>query len=299
MDVIYGSLHKKISMRHCFITPIFVSSFYQKYLKRKKKLLSVLCVGLDPDPRLIPSGFGSQSQVFPRCKSFLRCVIQATSSFTVAYKLNCAFYEALGPKGFQLFADILSIIREEDPECLVIADAKRGDVSHSSAAYARAFFQEMGCDAITLNPYMGMQALEPFWSYGKSKACILLCNTSNPDSSQFQGYGEPPLYLEVARQASKLNRKSGNIWLVVGATRSPKEIALIRENAPELPFLMPGAGAQGGDWESCLEAAGEKVLIHAGRSILYGSTHAKNTSDFAQKQCRSLVDSMRRLLQFS
>ena len=268
-----------------------MSTFFEKYIQRKKKISSLLCVGLDPDPSKIPQGYDT-GDIIQACREFLRDIVCATRQYTLAYKANCAFFEGLGSQGMPLFAEVLKIVRQEAPGALFIADAKRGDVPHSAAAYARAFFEELLCDAVTVNPYMGLDCLEAFWSYPE-KATMVLCYTSNPGASYFQSLGDPPLYLKVASALARQNEKSRNLWLVVGATQEPQVLEQIRKKAPEVPLLIPGVGSQGGNLTQCLEFLGNNVLINAGRSILYASPTRAELPALVQKECQNLQAKMR------
>ena len=268
-----------------------MSTFFDKYIYRRKQISSLLCVGLDPDPKQLPQDYNT-SDIIQACKEFLHDIIRTTCSYALAYKANCAFFEALGPeKGMRLFAEVLKIVRQEAPQALFIADAKRGDVPHSAAAYAKAFFEDLGCDALTVNPYMGLDCIEAFSSYSE-KAVMVLCCTSNPGASYFQASGEPPLYLRVAEALAKQNEKSGNLWLVVGATQEAQLLKQIRKQAPKIPVLIPGVGAQGGSLSQCLEFLGRDVLINAGRSILYASPTRKGLPAIVQKECQKLQAQM-------
>lgn len=270
-----------------------MSSFFLRYEQRKKQIKSLLCIGLDPNPEELPAGYATaSSDAEGACRDFLYEIIDATHNYTVAYKLNCAFFEALGKGGMLLFADVVTFIREKAPEVLIIADAKRGDVSHSATAYARAFFEELSCDSITLNPYMGLDCLKPFLAYAPQKSLMVLCHTSNPGASFFQHHGEPPLYLEVARHISMLNEKQPGLWLVVGATLDAKSIAKIRSVAPNVPFLMPGIGTQGGSITSCLESANTKVLLNVGRSVLYAAKRREELATVAASECEGMLQEM-------
>lgn len=261
-------------------------------------------MGLDPDPEKIPPGYeaGSHSvddpdgQIEPIAE-FLGDIVRATADQAVAYKPNLAFYECLGVPGLQLFERVLRTIRETAPGALIIADAKRGDIGNTAERYARAFFEAFDCDAITLSPYMGLDTLEPFTAYA-DRAVIALCHTSNAGAPEFQTVGEPPLYLRVASAAQELNRRTGNVWLVVGATRDTSSIERIRAAAPDVPFLIPGVGAQGGDLAGALRAAGQDVLINAGRSLLYAADHRAGVAAAARAEADRMLAVMRQSFDF-
>jgi len=227
---------------------------------------SHLCVGLDLEPEKMPEGVWRDTDGFVH---FGRSVVEATADLVCAYKPNLAFYEAMGGASFHTLRKILEAIPETIP---VIADGKRSDIGNTSRAYARALFDRLGFDAVTLSPYLGHDALEPFFEYANA-GCYVLCLTSNPGAADFQIPNS--LYLEVARRACEWNR-NGNIGLVVGATQ-PERIAEVRRVAPDLPFLIPGVGAQGGELEASVRAAANAgpdggFIISASRSILYASS---------------------------
>lgn len=235
---------------------------------------SLLCLGLDPDPERLPVA---------DLTAFNRAVIQATADLVCAYKPNFAFYEQLGRAGWDALDATLAAI---PPDVPVIADAKRGDIGNTAAAYARACFDALGCDAVTVNPYLGRDAIEPFLAY-TDRGVYLLCRTSNPGGADFQdllvqtgGAAAEPLYQVVARRAAAWNTR-GNLGLVIGATY-PAELATVRGLAPDLPLLVPGIGAQGGDLAAVLTAAAGgsgPVVINVSRQILYASSGA----DYAER----------------
>jgi len=254
--------------------------FISKLANASQKNRSWLCIGLDLDPDLMP-------KVKPL--AFGRAIIDATHDLVCAYKPNLAFYEALGIEGLAILEKLAEYIPSDIP---VIGDAKRGDIGNTAKAYARALFSTFGFDAATVNPYLGFDSIEPFLSY-QDKGVFVLCRTSNPGASDFQdlrsGAGFS-LYEEVARKAKEWN-VHGNIGLVVGATY-PEELRKIRSICPEMPFLIPGIGAQGGDLASAvnygMDAKGEKAIIAVSRQIIYASKER----DFAEA-ARSMAEKMR------
>lgn len=270
-----------------------MSTFNNKFYRRSRALESLLCVGLDPVPEKMPAGYNKDTGVL----EFLSDIIEATRESAVAYKPNLAFFEAMGPGGLKMFGDLVERIRSLAPEALIIADAKRGDIADTAEYYARAFFEIYKCDAVTLSPYMGPDTLEPFLKY-KDKGVIVLCLTSNPGAQRFEMSGNPPLFEEVARDAQEWNRKYGNVWLVVGATKDPALVRRVRQLAPDVPFLVPGVGAQGGDMKSVIECAGSNILINASRSILYGAVERDQTAVSAKKNAEDLVAEMRKYTKF-
>jgi orotidine-5'-phosphate decarboxylase len=238
---------------------------------------SLLCVGLDTDIEKLPPHLkDTDDPVF----EFNRQIVEATAAYAVAYKPNIAFYEALGQKGWESLRKTLAIIPKD---CLTIADAKRGDIGNTSERYARAFFEEMNFDAVTVAPYMGSDSVIPFLNFA-GKWVFLLALTSNPgaDDFQLQSVGGEALYQRVVRTALGWTRGlPGHLGFVTGATR-PGYLATVRELAPDNFFLVPGVGAQGGDLEAvCAHGMNRQggLLINASRSILYASAG----KDFAQK----------------
>lgn len=247
---------------------------FQEFLSRNAKEKKFLCLGLDSDISKLPGG---QTQL-----SFNQAIVEATCDLVASYKPNAAFYEACGSAGWEALKKTIAFIREKAPDALVIWDAKRGDISSTSLAYARAAFEELGADAITLNPYLGGEGLQPFLDY-KEKGCFILCRTSNEGAKEFQDLqvdGEP-LYLKVARAVAIRWNKNKNCGLVAGAT-APEELKAIREAAPDLPILVPGVGAQGGALTKVLQyglsRTGSGLLVNVSRSVIFASSGA----DFAQ-----------------
>lgn len=207
-----------------------------------------------------------------------------------AYKPNIAFFEVLGESGWSTLKEVIDSIPEEVP---VILDAKRGDIGNTARLYAQAYFRGLGVDAVTVNPYMGRDGINPFLGYA-GKTVFILCLTSNPSSSDFQEkrIGERPLYYQVATMANTLNR-DGNCGLVLGATK-PQQLRELRELCPDLAFLIPGVGAQGGDLESAVKHGsdhqGNLAIINISRAILYASKgedfakSAREKSQFFRQQ---------------
>lgn len=231
---------------------------------------SLLCVGLDPDPSRIPAGLRhTPDPVYAFCAA----IIEATADLVCAFKPNSAFFEALGTSGFATLQRVISAVPRDIP---VILDAKRGDIGSTADAYAQAAFEVLGAGAITLNPYLGGDALAPFLRYA-DRGCFLLCKTSNPGSAEVQDLplaSGRPLYLEIARRARDDWNAHANVGLVVGATH-PDVIPAIRALCPELPLLVPGVGAQGGALDvavrGAVDAHGERAIIAASRSVLYAA----------------------------
>ncbi|GAB4370940.1 MAG: orotidine-5'-phosphate decarboxylase [Calditrichia bacterium] len=241
---------------------------------------SLLCVGLDSDPDKIPRILHRDPE--PLLK-FNQKIIEATAEYAVAYKLNLAFYEVLGSAGWTLLEKTLQWI---PADAVTIADAKRGDIGNTARKYAETFFQTYNFDAVTLSPYLGFDSIQPFLEFSE-KCSFVICLTSNPGSTDFQylAVGNQPLYQAVARKVRHWSRHSGNLGLVIGATRG-QDIRTVRETAPDLPFLIPGIGAQGGNLREAVlfgtDAEGKNSLINISRSIIY----AASDSGFAEAAAR-------------
>lgn len=265
--------------------------FLVKLAKAIRENRSFVCVGLDPDPSLMPEGLS--------VLDFNRAIIRATSEFACAFKPNFAFYEASGIEGMTALRETIKII---PPHIPVIADAKRSDIGNTAKAYARGIFDHFGFDACTVNPYLGSDAVEPFLQY-KDKGIFVLCRTSNAGAADFQSLecetpeGTKKLYEIVAEKANAWN-KNGNVGLVVGATY-PEELKALRASYPDIPFLIPGIGAQGGDLtftaKNGLDRERQRTVINSSRQILYAS----RGSDFAEaaaKAARTMRDQINAVL---
>jgi len=263
--------------------------FVEKLNRAVRKNKSLLCVGLDVDPTRIPDKVG----IF----EFNRAIIDATADLVCAYKPNLAFYEALGNEGLDALKQTVDYIPDDIP---VIADAKRGDIGNTAKAYAKALFDHFGFDASTVSPYLGFDSLEPFIEY-REKGVFILCRTSNAGAVDFQSLqcetesGPRPLFEIVADKASEWNTH-GNIGLVVGATY-PEELKTIRQNHPELPILIPGVGAQGGDLEMAVRygvnTEGRGIIINSSRGIIYAS-QGKDFPEAARRAAATLRDEINR-----
>jgi orotidine-5'-phosphate decarboxylase len=264
-------------------------NFIEKLTNATRNNNSLLCVGLDPDTELMPDKLA----IF----EFNKAIIDATSDLVCAYKLNFAFYEVFGAEGFNILKDTMDYIPNDIP---VIGDAKRGDIGNTAQAYARAIFSNLNFDAATVNPYLGFDSIEPFIQY-QDRGVFILCRTSNPSSADFQSLNfklkekSQPLFELVASKASQWNRY-GNIGLVVGATY-PQELKLIRQSHPNMPLLIPGIGAQGGDLEKAVrygvDGNGEKAIINSSRQIIYAS-RGNDFVQAARKAATELRDQINR-----
>lgn len=255
---------------------------------------SYLCIGLDTDLTKIPRHLlQAEDPVF----EFNKQIIDATHAYCVAYKPNIAFYEALGPKGWESLQKTLAYIPQD---IFTIADAKRGDIGNTSSLYAKAFFEQFNFDSITVAPYMGEDSVTPFFKF-KDKWVILLAHTSNPGSSDFQLLESTvtgmKLYEEVLVKSQQWGT-ADQMMYVVGATQAEK-MQGIRALAPDHFFLVPGIGAQGGDLEMVSKYGMNAqcgLLVNAARSILYASSE----NDFASKAKAEAVkvqEEMKKFLQ--
>ena len=244
-------------------------TFVEKLRAAADQNRSLLCVGLDPDPKQLPVSLAGRDNP---TLYFLQHIIDATADLACAYKPNFAFFGSLGEGGWPTLKATLAHI---PPAIPVIIDAKVGDIGNTAEHYAQMFFEVLGADALTVNPYMGSDAVAPFLAY-REKGVFLLCLTSNKGAADFeqQELADGPLYLRVARKACEWN-SAGNCGLVVGATQAGA-FAQLRQLAPAMPFLVPGVGAQGGDLEAVIrsgaDSEGGGLLINASRAILYASS---------------------------
>jgi orotidine-5'-phosphate decarboxylase len=266
-------------------------SALKKLLDSTESRHSLICLGLDLDPKRMPKSCGEGIKGMAR---FALQIIEATAEAVAAYKPNMAFYETLGPDGLSLLKLVCSRIPSET---VIILDAKRGDIGNSAEFYARACYELYRADWVTVNPYMGHDSLRPFLEY-KDKGIFVLCLTSNPGARDFQSLeiDGKPLYLHVARRVESWN-KENNCGLVVGATY-PEQLVEIREVAAEMPILIPGIGAQGGDLELAVQngtAAFKKpALINVSRSVLYASDD-ENYAQAARNEVDKLNNEINRL----
>jgi orotidine-5'-phosphate decarboxylase len=264
-------------------------SFLEKVRRRWHDGRTLLCVGLDPELDKLPAARGVDVEM--AIVSFNDAIIDATADLVCAYKPNAAFYERHGAAGWNALARTIAYIHSRHPDVPVLVDAKRGDMGNTAQAYADAIFDTLGADAVTLHPYLGSDALQPFLKRA-DRGCFILAHTSNPGASEFQDLTvragddtEEPLYLAVARAVAGQWNANGNCGLVVGATYS-EQLRAVRQAAGDLPLLIPGIGAQGGDLEAVvnvgLDSRGAGLMISASRSVIYASSG----SDFAEEAYR-------------
>lgn len=257
--------------------------FIEKLISISRKNNSLLCVGLDTDLEKAPKFLLKD---YDPMFSFNQKIIDSTCDLVCAYKPNIAFYEAHGSKGWEALKKTCKAIPKEIP---IIIDAKRGDIGNTARMYAKAIFEGLGADAVTVNPYMGEDAISPFLEY-ENKCTFILCLTSNKGAQDFQlsllkippkaGIDGKPLYQLVAEKTLRWNKR-GNCGLVVGATY-PEQLRKIRGIAKSLPILIPGIGAQSGEVESTIkfgtDEKGERAIINSSRGIIYAS----QKEDFAE-----------------
>lgn len=254
--------------------------YTEKLEKTSKKNNSLLCIGLDSDYHKLPRFLLDHR--YPQF-AFNKAIIDATHDLVCAYKPNSAFYEVRGEHGILQLKMTCEYIRDKYRSIPVILDAKRGDIGESNDRYDRYAFEYLGADAITLHPYLGYEALEPFLNH-KDKMCYILCRTSNPGAGEFQDLkiSGKPLYQIVADHIAKKWNKNKNCGLIVGATY-PGELKIVRRIAKNLSFLIPGIGAQGGDLKKSVQyakdAKGSGFIISSSRNIIFAS----NNLNFAQK----------------
>ena len=289
-----------------------MSEFINRLHNAARTNHSLVCVGLDVDPALMPV-----SDV----RKFNRAIVDATKDLVCAYKPNIAFYEALGLEGLEALRDTAAYIRKVAPDVVLLCDAKRGDIDSTSAKYAAAIFDYWGFDAVTVNGYLGEDSLKPFFEYA-DKGMFVLCRTSNPGAYEFQDIAvspyasevaaddvgdkrqKMPLYEWMAIRASEWNA-NGNLGLVVGAT-SPDQLRAVRRRCPGMPILIPGIGAQGGELEASVkngiergtegQASSPNILINSARGIIYADRTANGFADGARAAAARLRDDINRVL---
>ena len=258
-------------------TAVPASTYIAKLGQAWERHNSLLCVGLDPDLAKLPLQFQTRSDgIF----AFCRAIIDATADLACSFKPQIAYFAALRAEA-QLEA-ICAYLRDNYPHLPIILDAKRGDIGATAEQYAREAFERYGADAVTVNPYMGYDSIAPYLEW-KDKGCIVLCRTSNPGGSdlQFLTVDGRPLYQHVADLVANKWNRNGQCSLVVGAT-FPDEIAAVRKITGDMPLLVPGIGAQGGDVAATVAAgktAAGGMMINSSRAILFA--RAQGEEDFA------------------
>jgi orotidine-5'-phosphate decarboxylase len=251
--------------------------FHAKLNRAWRLTGSMLCVGLDPDPDLMPAHLRGVPDAIER---FCTAIVDATASVACAFKPQIAYFASQGAEA-QL-ERLCAYIRDAYPDHVLVLDAKRGDIGPTAVHYAREVFVRYGADAATVNPYLGTDSVEPFFRH-EGKGVIVLCRTSNPGGDDFQSLlvDGQPLYTRVARRVADNWSRMGECGLVVGATY-PSEIGIVRGIVGDLPILVPGVGAQGGDVEATVTAGqsstGLGLMMSSSRAVLYASSG----EDFAE-----------------
>jgi orotidine-5'-phosphate decarboxylase len=257
----------------------------EKFDSRAKKINSLLCVGLDADFAKIPQRFLDME--FPQFE-FNKWIIEETNEFASAYKPNSAFYEARGDKGIKELKMTIDYLKEFYPDIFTILDAKRGDIGNTNNGYVRFIFDWLNFDAVTVYPYLGQEAVQPFLDRN-DKATILLCRTSNAGARDFQDLevDKKKIWEIVAEKIAGSWNKNNNCMLVVGATY-PDEMKKIREIAGDMTFLVPGVGAQGGSVEEVMKnganSEGRGLIINSSRGIIF----SENPKEESRKLCEEI-----------
>jgi len=269
-----------------------MTSFSEKLKSAIKRTGGCLCVGLDVDLVKLPVGLSKDAK---GALEFCKAIIESTKDLAAAYKPNMAFFESLGAEGMA----VLEKLRGAIPvDAILVMDAKRGDIGNTSQAYAKAFYENLKADSVTLSPYMGKDSIEPFLDY-PGTCSFVLCLTSNPSSADFQlqtlqnGH---KLYEWVAQTAAGWGKgKKGEVGLVVGATQT-QYIKDLRQLVPDTVFLVPGVGTQGGDLKDVLETGRSKngygILVNVSRQVLYASS-GSDFASAARREAQKLVDEMK------
>lgn len=248
---------------------------------------SLLCVGLDPDPARFPAPLDRGHDAVLR---FCKEIVDATADLVCAFKPQIAYFASQREEG--ALEQLCAYIRETYPDVTLILDAKRGDIGSTAEHYAREAFGRYGAHAVTVNPYLGGDSVEPFFAHGGG--VIALCRTSNPGGDDLQSLdcGGRPLFVRVAEMVTREWSRHGDCGLVVGATY-PEELRIVRETAGELPILVPGVGAQGGDPRAAVEAGatrdGRGLIVNSSRAIIYAS----GGDDFAEAARTAALEARR------
>ena len=267
-------------------------NFQQKVSHAWVKNNSLVCVGLDPDPQRFPEQFGGKKDAIFQ---FNRAIIDATADLVCAFKPQIAHYAAIGAED-QLLRSI-EYIHHNHPDIPVILDSKRGDIGSTAEKYADEAFIRFEADAVTINPYLGLDSIEPF-SRHADKGVIVLCRTSNPSSASIQNLmvGEQKLYEKIAQMAVSEWNENNNISLVVGAT-NPTELGKIRSIVGDMMLLVPGIGAQGGDTKAAIsngqDVHGAGLIVNSSRGVLYAS-QGPDFADAARQVTEQMRDEINR-----
>ena len=269
----------------------------QLLFERIKAKRSFLCVGLDTDPKRLPPSVGSmRNAVF----EFNRAIVDATADLAIAFKMNLAFYEAMGAEGWACLDRTVRYINSHYPDVLTIADGKRGDIANTARMYAQSLYRVLGFDAVTIAPYMGGDAVQPFLDY-EGRGVILLAVTSNGSYRDFQTLpvGDPPRnFYEVVVETSKRWGHDGNMMYVVGATH-PEVLQKVRQIAPDHFLLVPGVGEQGGDFDSVVEHGMNRhcgLIVNSSRGIIYAGS-GPDYAEAARAKAQELQQKMAKALE--
>lgn len=274
-----------ICRRHATILAVStrkpIVTFIEKFSAAATAHRSQLCVGLDPDPARFPSHLRSKTDAIVQ---FCKGIIDATADTACAFKPQIAYFAAL--RAEEQLEEICNYLRANYPSIPIVLDAKRGDIGATAEQYAREAFERYGADAVTVNPYMGFDSVQPYLEW-KDRGVIVLCRTSNAGGSdlQFLNVDGKPLYQHVAQLVADKWNTNGQCGLVVGAT-FPNELAQVRSIVGDMPLLIPGIGAQGGDIAATVKAgrtaSGGGMMINSSRAILYAQADDEKGEDFAQ-----------------
>ena len=273
-------------------------TFTAKLRNRWQQANSLLCVGLDPDLAKLPEHFlaAAGEDASEALFAFCRDIVDATAEYACAFKPQIAYFAAHNG-GEAALQRLIAHINATCPDIPVILDAKRGDIGSTAQQYAEEAFERFGADAVTLNPYMGKDSAQPFLAWN-NRGCVFLCHTSNPGARDFQELqvDGTPLYQHIARTIASEWNVDGNCALVVGAT-FPEELQVIRGIVGDMPLLIPGVGAQGGDVEAVVRngktANGTGLMINSSRGILYAS-RGEGYAEAAADAAKSLRDEINR-----
>lgn len=257
------------------MTTFTTAPVVDRYNQRVAAANSLLCVGLDSQHDRLPARFAAEAE--PQF-AFNRWIIEQTHPYVSAYKPNIAFYEARGTQGLAELKRTVDYLHEHHPDILTICDAKRADIGSTNVGYVESIFDGYGFDAVTLHPFLGSEAMQPFLERA-DKGCIVLCRTSNPGAGELQDLdvGGAPLWQRVAETVRDRWNANGNCMLVVGATY-PSELAQVRALVGDMPILVPGLGTQGGEAEATVtagqDAHGGGLIVSASRSVIFADDPA-------------------------
>jgi orotidine-5'-phosphate decarboxylase len=267
---------------------------FKDLLKQKWNEGKFVCVGLDPDFEKLPQSVKESSSKEDAIFNFNKAIIDSTHKLVCAYKPNTAFYEAEGVEGWKALDKTCKYINDTYPDIPIILDAKRADIGNTNALYAKALFDNLGADAITVNPYPGKEAMQPFLDY-KDKGIIIWLGASSPGRDKLQNLKitdtNKPLYQYIARQIAESWNTNGNCLVVVGATY-PDQLKEVREIIGDMPILLPGVGAQGGDLKASLEngldSNKQGLIISSSRGIIF-SDNPKQATLSLHEQIKGLI----------